>query len=42
MQALAIVIAFFVGLVSGMTLDLPEISDSPVIDNKVEIRRRMD
>jgi len=41
-RALALIIAFAIGLVSGMVLELPEIADSSVIDSEVEIRRRAD
>ena len=42
MRTLALVVAFAIGLVSGMVLELPEIADSSVIDSEVEIRRRAD
>jgi len=41
-RVLALIVAFAIGLVSGMVLELPEIADSPVIDNEYEIRRRVD
>ena len=42
MRALALVVAFAIGLVSGMVLELPEIADSQVVDYEYEIRRRVD
>jgi len=41
-RALALIVAFAIGLVSGMVLELPKIADSSVIDSEVEIRRRAD
>lgn len=42
MRALALIVAFAIGLVSGMVLELPKIADSQVVDNEYEIRRRVD
>ena len=42
MRALALIVAFAIGLVSGMVLELPQLSESTVIDSEVEIRRRAD
>jgi hypothetical protein len=41
-RALALIVAFAIGLISGMVLELPQISDSSVIDSQLEIRRRAD
>lgn len=41
-RALALFVAFAIGLVSGMVIELPEITDSSVIDREIEIRRRAD
>jgi hypothetical protein len=41
MRALALVVAFAIGLVSGMVIELPEISESTIIDNEIEVRRRI-
>lgn len=42
MRVLALIVAFAIGLVSGMVLELPEIADSQVVDHEYEIRRRVD
>jgi len=41
-RALSLVIAFLIGAVSGLYIQLPELPDSQLIDSKVEIRRRVD
>jgi hypothetical protein len=41
-RALALFVAFAIGLVSGMVIELPEIAESSVIDSEIEIRRRTD
>jgi len=41
-RVLALIVAFAIGLVSGMVLELPQFADSWVIDGEVEIRRRAD
>lgn len=39
---LALVVTFFVGLVSGLVFQIPNPPDSPFIDSTIEIRRRVD
>jgi hypothetical protein len=40
-RALALIVAFAIGLVSGMVLELPQLSDSSIVDHEYEIRRRV-
>jgi hypothetical protein len=40
-RALALIVAFAIGLVSGMVLELPQPSDSAIVDHEYEIRRRV-
>lgn len=41
-RSLALVIAFLIGAVSGLYIQLPELPEGKVIDSKIEIRRRVD
>lgn len=41
-RALRLIVAFAIGMVAGMILELPELPDSPIIDSEVKIRRRVD
>jgi hypothetical protein len=41
-RALTWIAAFLIGLISGMTLELPDLPESQIISREVENRRRLD